>query len=85
MACSMTQKINIEFPGSATNGHPINRVQPSSTCFAVSSPARFSAHLKKNLSDRATNSKNMASYFDEHNCVPLRDGETPDHFLHMAR
>lgn len=27
----------------------------------------------------------MASYFDEHNCQPLRQGETPDHFLHMAR
>lgn len=27
----------------------------------------------------------MASYFDEHNCEPLRNGEAPDHLLHMAR
>jgi len=27
----------------------------------------------------------MASYFDEHDCEPLRDGEQPDHLLHMAR
>ncbi|KAK8376406.1 hypothetical protein O3P69_009802 [Scylla paramamosain] len=27
----------------------------------------------------------MASYFDEHNCQPLGPGQTPDHFLHLAR
>lgn len=27
----------------------------------------------------------MASYFDEHNCEPLGDGQTPDGFLHFAR
>jgi len=27
----------------------------------------------------------MASYFDEHNCEPLREGQTPDHLLHLAR
>lgn len=27
----------------------------------------------------------MASYFDEHNCEPLADGQQPDHLLHMAR
>lgn len=27
----------------------------------------------------------MASYFDEHNCTPLAEGETPNHTLHMAR
>lgn len=27
----------------------------------------------------------MASYFDEHDCEPLKDGEQPDHLLHMAR
>ena len=27
----------------------------------------------------------MASYFDEHNCEPLGEGETPDHLLHLAR
>lgn len=27
----------------------------------------------------------MASYFDEHNCIPLGSGQTPDHFLHFAR
>ena len=27
----------------------------------------------------------MASYFDEHDCEPLRDGQGPDHFLHFAR
>ncbi|KAK3884351.1 hypothetical protein Pcinc_011362 [Petrolisthes cinctipes] len=27
----------------------------------------------------------MASYFDEHNCQPLATGQTPDHFLHIAR
>ena len=27
----------------------------------------------------------MASYFDEHNCEPLGDGQSPDGFLHLAR
>lgn len=27
----------------------------------------------------------MASYFEEHNCQPLQSGQTPDHYLHMAR
>jgi len=27
----------------------------------------------------------MASYYDEHNCKPLVDGERPDHLLHLAR
>ena len=27
----------------------------------------------------------MTSYFDEHNCEPLADGQAPDHFLHFAR
>ena len=27
----------------------------------------------------------MASYFDEHNCEPLRDSEQPDHLLQLAR
>lgn len=27
----------------------------------------------------------MASYFDEHNCEPLGEGETPNHMLHLAR
>ena len=27
----------------------------------------------------------MASYFDEHDCEPLREGQGPDHFLHFAR
>ncbi|XP_052263396.1 E3 ubiquitin-protein ligase RNF181-like isoform X2 [Dreissena polymorpha] len=27
----------------------------------------------------------MASYFDEHDCEPLNDGEQPNHLLHMAR
>jgi len=27
----------------------------------------------------------MASYFDEHNCKPLEDGEHPNHLLHLAR
>ena len=27
----------------------------------------------------------MASYYDEHNCEPLRDGETPNHNLLLAR
>lgn len=27
----------------------------------------------------------MASYFDEHDCTPLNNGEAPDHLLHLAR
>ena len=27
----------------------------------------------------------MATYFDEHNCQELADGEGPDHLLHWAR
>lgn len=27
----------------------------------------------------------MACYYDEHDCQPLRAGETPDHMLHLAR
>ena len=27
----------------------------------------------------------MASYFDEHDCRPLGEGEQPDHMMHMAR
>jgi len=27
----------------------------------------------------------MASYFDEHDCEPLADGQSPDHLLHLAR
>ena len=27
----------------------------------------------------------MASYFDEHDCRPLANGEAPDHLLHLAR
>jgi len=27
----------------------------------------------------------MASYFEEHNCTPLKDGETPNDLLHIAR
>ncbi|XP_059164386.1 E3 ubiquitin-protein ligase RNF181-like [Physella acuta] len=27
----------------------------------------------------------MASYFDEHNCQPLEEGQTPNHALHLAR
>ncbi|KAI0212101.1 RING-type domain-containing protein [Lamellibrachia satsuma] len=27
----------------------------------------------------------MASYFDEHNCEPLGEGEQPNHMLHLAR
>ena len=27
----------------------------------------------------------MSSYFDEHGCEPLADGETPNHALHLAR
>jgi hypothetical protein len=27
----------------------------------------------------------MTSYFDEHNCEPLRSGEEPNHILHLAR
>lgn len=29
--------------------------------------------------------KNMASYYDEHNCPELAAGEEPDHWLHLAR
>ena len=28
---------------------------------------------------------NMSSYFDEHSCEALGEGEAPDHFLHFAR
>jgi len=27
----------------------------------------------------------MASYYDEHDCQPLQDGEAPNHLLHLAR
>ena len=27
----------------------------------------------------------MATYFDEHNCQELADGEGPDHLMHRAR
>jgi hypothetical protein len=27
----------------------------------------------------------MATYFDEHNCAPLANGQTPDHMVHLAR
>lgn len=27
----------------------------------------------------------MASYFDDHDCQELHDGEAPDHWLHLAR
>ena len=27
----------------------------------------------------------MTSYFDEHNCTPLENGETPNHVLDLAR
>ena len=27
----------------------------------------------------------MASYFDEHDCEPLGEGQSPDHYLHLAR
>jgi len=27
----------------------------------------------------------MASYYDEHDCRPLEDGEHPNHLLHLAR
>ncbi|KAI1283803.1 putative E3 ubiquitin-protein ligase [Halotydeus destructor] len=27
----------------------------------------------------------MASYFDEHDCIPLASGATPNHELHLAR
>ena len=27
----------------------------------------------------------MASYFDEHDCEPLANGEAPNHLLHLAR
>ncbi|KAL5019420.1 hypothetical protein ScPMuIL_005142 [Solemya velum] len=27
----------------------------------------------------------MASYYDEHDCDPLKDGELPNHTLHLAR
>lgn len=27
----------------------------------------------------------MTSYFDEHDCEPLGNGQGPDHFLHFAR
>ena len=27
----------------------------------------------------------MATYFDEHDCQELREGETPDHLMHFAR
>jgi hypothetical protein len=27
----------------------------------------------------------MASYFDEHDCQPLGQGEAPDHLMHFAR
>lgn len=27
----------------------------------------------------------MASYFEEHDCRPLEEGETPNHTLHLAR
>ncbi|KAK2169853.1 hypothetical protein LSH36_6g02054 [Paralvinella palmiformis] len=27
----------------------------------------------------------MASYFDEHDCQPLGDGQQPNHMLHLAR
>ena len=27
----------------------------------------------------------MASYFDEHDCEPLKSGEAPNHYLHFAR
>ncbi|XP_013383970.1 E3 ubiquitin-protein ligase RNF181-like [Lingula anatina] len=27
----------------------------------------------------------MASYYDEHDCVPLGEGEGPNHLLHLAR
>ena len=36
-------------------------------------------HLKKEKE------KEMASYFDEHNCEPFEIGEQPDHLLHLAR
>ena len=29
--------------------------------------------------------RRMASYFDEHNCQPLAEGQTPDHMMHIAR
>ena len=29
--------------------------------------------------------RKMASYFDEHDCEPLKEGEQPNHLLHMAR
>lgn len=28
---------------------------------------------------------NMASYFDEHDCEPLGDGQAPNHTLSLAR
>ena len=27
----------------------------------------------------------MTSYFEEHDCEPLREGQGPDQFLHLAR
>lgn len=27
----------------------------------------------------------MASYFEEHDCEPLAEGQSPDHLLHFAR
>ena len=30
-------------------------------------------------------SNKMASYFDEHNCEELANGQTPNHVLHFAR
>ena len=27
----------------------------------------------------------MATYFDEHNCQELGDGQAPDHLMHYAR
>lgn len=32
-----------------------------------------------------TPAHNMASYFYEHDCEPLGEGEQPNHLLHMAR
>lgn len=34
---------------------------------------------------KITYTSDMASYFDEHDCEPLADGEQPNHMLHMAR
>ena len=37
------------------------------------------------LSIAQVKQQGMASYYDEHDCEPLKEGEQPNHLLHLAR